>query len=431
EILSHVFLLTLPENFPHWDAIRSFTPPLLLCQVCQRWRDAAIHYPTLWSYFSIESISEAKLYLLRTWIERSVESPLTISVNLLPTHRLDAWDPPFNHIISLIFSERNRWRNMYFSVPASAFTTLDFPEEANSASNLKQLHFQLHSGRIPPSFKAFLSHSPVLSDFTLKTEQRGVFPLLENLPWSQLTDLHLECVLSPEEYQLVFQRSPMLRTCHLQNVSRELLLSPIPARIQPPITLAYLHYLHVTGEPRIFLLFDSVTLPSLQTLVIGIIKPGLIRFLAPLSTLESLNFQKFIERSSPPLQVINFDNVLLQENILIDILALLPTMQSLTIDDDSNRLNAQLSDKLLQALGGRNGVAFICPGLTTICLTGQLSTSDGIFAMMVSERWGANAAINGVTPLKIVQVELSRDNKVDIECLTNFRWQGLKVVFSF
>lgn len=359
---------------------------------------------------------------------------MTISVDLQPTYRTNAWEPPFNDVIAALYTQRSRWRSIRFCLPAFAFNFLDLSEEENPPSNLKQLYFQLYnqfSGPIPLSFKEFFSHLPGLLDFTMKTLERGAFPLLENLPWAQLTNLHLECVMSPEDYRSIFRRSPMLQACHLENVARALLLSSIPSKIQPPIIRAHLQYLHITGEPRILYLFDSVTLPSLQKLVIGIVKPSLIRSLTPLSTFESLKFQRFIERSNPSLQVLKFDNVLLQESVLVEILVLLPTLQSLAVNDDSHRLIAQLSDELLLALEGRQGDAFICPRLTTIRLTGQLNASDGRFSQMVSERWGDNAVANQVTPLKVVQVELSRKNGQDIDYLMSLRSHGLKVILSF
>ncbi|KAJ6500150.1 hypothetical protein C8R47DRAFT_1110656 [Mycena vitilis] len=80
ELMAEIFTHCLPimpedrfsEPAPH-------RAPLLVTQVCRRWRRVALSTPTLWNSFPLES--SFNLPLFRLWMERSGASPLSFSAD--------------------------------------------------------------------------------------------------------------------------------------------------------------------------------------------------------------------------------------------------------------------------------------------------------------------------------------------------------------
>lgn len=79
ELIAEIFQFTLkPLNIP--TATES---PLLLCQICSRWRDIAISLSSLWSniYLNLYGHPATKvLPLLRLWLDRAKTSPIRMRI---------------------------------------------------------------------------------------------------------------------------------------------------------------------------------------------------------------------------------------------------------------------------------------------------------------------------------------------------------------
>ncbi|CAK5270690.1 unnamed protein product [Mycena citricolor] len=82
ELLETLFIACLPEKH---NALLAMTEcPLLLTHVCRRWRTVALALPRLWCSLHVPIVylmyCEGRRRLLRQWLERSRELPLSLSV---------------------------------------------------------------------------------------------------------------------------------------------------------------------------------------------------------------------------------------------------------------------------------------------------------------------------------------------------------------
>ncbi|KAJ6551896.1 hypothetical protein B0H19DRAFT_1264517 [Mycena capillaripes] len=73
EIIAEIFGNFLP-NYPGFPPQSGILSPLVLCQICQRWREIAISTPALWNAVAIaltedENHEAEKLESFKTWIE--------------------------------------------------------------------------------------------------------------------------------------------------------------------------------------------------------------------------------------------------------------------------------------------------------------------------------------------------------------------------
>jgi hypothetical protein len=81
EVLGEIFSQCLPQH-------PSFSPtdaPLILTQICQKWRSTALNTPHLWSSFTIpdwQSLFPGILQLAELWISRSRDTPLDVSIDV-------------------------------------------------------------------------------------------------------------------------------------------------------------------------------------------------------------------------------------------------------------------------------------------------------------------------------------------------------------
>ncbi|KAJ7604541.1 hypothetical protein FB45DRAFT_956460 [Roridomyces roridus] len=116
ELLEQIFLDCLPE---HRNAAMSPTEaPLLLGHVCSEWRSIAFGFPQLWArlHVSSEFMSPSMMEELQTWLARSANSPLTISLQCAPEWEdVDDMDsPPFSlaRILWKLTDVSERWKSI-------------------------------------------------------------------------------------------------------------------------------------------------------------------------------------------------------------------------------------------------------------------------------------------------------------------------------
>ncbi|KAF5391597.1 hypothetical protein D9757_002548 [Collybiopsis confluens] len=110
EILSEIFV----ECFPKIKFTRpsAHEPPLLLAQICRRWRHVAISTPKIWSaiLITVTEHCHPDLSLLQTFIDRSAMHPLSFRIK----EELDADAASSMHeaAFELLWSAHARWRDV-------------------------------------------------------------------------------------------------------------------------------------------------------------------------------------------------------------------------------------------------------------------------------------------------------------------------------
>ncbi|KAJ7216901.1 hypothetical protein C8J57DRAFT_1395958 [Mycena rebaudengoi] len=124
EITSEIFIHTLPV-YPARPPLTGTRSPTLLSQICRRWRDIAFGTPRLWRAIQLditrETHLEKQLCVLTTWLSRSKDFPLSISLDyeceaeLCDSELPDFTDAPI--------SSATRWEYIHLIIP---FHNLDW-----------------------------------------------------------------------------------------------------------------------------------------------------------------------------------------------------------------------------------------------------------------------------------------------------------------
>ncbi|KAF8966751.1 hypothetical protein BDZ97DRAFT_600145 [Flammula alnicola] len=190
ELLSEIFLLCVDESV---DARNTIQIPLLLSNICSRWRAAAINNPQLWSRLFIQlsgTASKSKTALVDTWLSRSAACPLTIYV---------FWEQaPFadtHAVLEKLMDHSERWKTMFFYLPYRAFKS--FARVRNRLPMLTDLSLGTDDDVLlsSPSLSP-LDASSNFNMFEVAPRLRSLecvnfSPTILRFPWAQLEDIPL------------------------------------------------------------------------------------------------------------------------------------------------------------------------------------------------------------------------------------------------
>lgn len=196
EILSHIFLLCLPND----DEPIKMHPgdiPLVFATICSLWRSVALHTPRLWSCLDVRFIdSEAAVHALHKWL--SLSDPLEITLTARPN---DSSEHPVSidmeiAYIAALFSHAARWKSVQLrlthlqAVPALSSIQWFSSEDASRRPLLQSLeHLELN---VPAKLvdDQDISDSPFLSAIS-------ACPNLISLhvgDWRPIVTFHKDCL---------------------------------------------------------------------------------------------------------------------------------------------------------------------------------------------------------------------------------------------
>ncbi|KAJ6584571.1 hypothetical protein B0H19DRAFT_389669 [Mycena capillaripes] len=213
EIICEIFTRCLPP--PHiLPSARD--APLLLGQICRRWRSIVLSLPALWSSICVaavlaESPRAGLLALLDLWLDRAGSSTLSLSI-VLETENYDimleemargiARAPLFKKVCH----SSHRWRELEIVRRLQDFPALLHHEDPWNLPELVKLTLLLtpngrHSAAFPPNLLSSLIDAPALREVHLM----GFTPDNLLLPWTQLTTVHSENLLPIECLQTLAQ----------------------------------------------------------------------------------------------------------------------------------------------------------------------------------------------------------------------------------
>ncbi|KAJ7479691.1 hypothetical protein FB451DRAFT_1130966 [Mycena latifolia] len=208
EITSEIFVNFLPA-YPIPPPLSGILSPVVLGHICREWREIAFSTPRLWRAIEIVFIDEEdlpkQLDILKTWLLRSGECPLSISLEYPETNDDSGDLTPF---IDATLAHCTRWDVMKFVVPVAYLRLI-----RGGMPMLRQLTVgpSLCPYENPPgvsidgTFDAF-SGAPKL-DAVVLTD--GFAPCSVHLPWSQLTSITADLLLEYEAY-LILRHAPTL-----------------------------------------------------------------------------------------------------------------------------------------------------------------------------------------------------------------------------
>ncbi|KAJ6520247.1 hypothetical protein C8R45DRAFT_1205256, partial [Mycena sanguinolenta] len=181
ELLEKIMLFVVISQSSDFERI----PPsqsLVLCCVCQHWRQVALTTPRLWAAATFPILPRKKEHTLpmtEMFLERS--APLPIVVDFVTSRERD--------VLPIMASAVHRWKSLDMSEPTGMFDSASLAKiAAGSLENLETL--RLARGWFFPSDPTLdvLRRAPRLRNVNLETWETFPPPQL-GLPWAQLTRL--------------------------------------------------------------------------------------------------------------------------------------------------------------------------------------------------------------------------------------------------
>ncbi|KAJ7226247.1 hypothetical protein B0H12DRAFT_1030545 [Mycena haematopus] len=213
EIVQEIFVFCVPADSEPLVADPKVAP-LVLLNVCRKWREIALSTPRLWASIRVNLRSRCfdnSLPLLDCWLTRARSVPLSVAVVYMNYED----NPSPDLLISSLVRSSEQWQDMRLELPFKDLQRLNGiegrvpllrklligPTDAYFAGMLEGL-------RMTP-ITAF-SHAPLLREVHLVTG----FPFTLELPWAQLTKLQATS-LSVCECLEILEASPALVECTL------------------------------------------------------------------------------------------------------------------------------------------------------------------------------------------------------------------------
>lgn len=183
ELLAEVFILCLPS--PGTPSFNAHNAPGLLTQICASWRQVALSEQRLWSSITVSLSSQSSGVACRTWLSRSMSSPLSIYVDAddLPSSFARRMWPA----ISPLTEYCDRWRDVVFLAEPAILLRLHTVKYR--LISLQSLRIGWSSGHLPKW--------PVIDVFAFAPQLRKLHLTSLSLskliiPWSQLTELSIQ-----------------------------------------------------------------------------------------------------------------------------------------------------------------------------------------------------------------------------------------------
>jgi hypothetical protein len=211
EILSEIFTFCIPERecFERRD-------PLLVDQICRRWREVALGTPALWSDITVVHRerkhdaglqAEREAEMAQEWLQRAGGRPISLelysSLYSSPVHFIET-------ILPTISPTSNGWQHLRAGLSL---------HKANRLSLLKGALASLQSLKLDVSTSP---NEPICDVFETAPRLYRV-ELLSGaqwftLPWEQLTDLSTKTVNSLDDCLTILSDCPNLISCVFEGV---------------------------------------------------------------------------------------------------------------------------------------------------------------------------------------------------------------------
>ncbi|KAJ7484961.1 hypothetical protein B0H11DRAFT_2019396 [Mycena galericulata] len=275
ELVSEIFIHSLPPSDSEESDSSALSSPLLLGRICRKWRDISLSTPRLWTDidFTIgnresSKVSINRLELLDTFFTRSRNCQLNISMTYHPFHPPTAsGELAAGVAMEAVTQHCRRWEEAYLAVPLLHLTraTGDMPLLHTLTLCVTDIDELVLQGADPTAPVEMFEKAPKLKRLILVDFIPGIF----TLPWAQLTTISIIRARFPLDIVEVLRASVNL-TCFLADFEEACDDEAMDDILDIP-PLLHLTDLHLGGEtycPSHMQLLEKLTLPALSSLSI-------------------------------------------------------------------------------------------------------------------------------------------------------------------
>lgn len=199
ELLGEIFSSALGDwGAPTDEPSALVLDPLILSHVCGHWRSVSLSMPMLWATVWIDRPRAAHLPMVKLWIERSRDCPLSINLRQTDPKSFLSFPTASEHdltddIFALLVPQLHRWQSVDFVFRTNTQASLlSLPGQAAVALEHVALQLDSWDPCSAESLQCALYSRPSLRSAHLMP---GSFQ--EPVPWKQLTHLEAdpECTL--------------------------------------------------------------------------------------------------------------------------------------------------------------------------------------------------------------------------------------------
>ncbi|KNZ75994.1 hypothetical protein J132_00744 [Termitomyces sp. J132] len=412
EVLGIIFVYTLDHlrDRRQW-APKVDDPHIILCGVCKRWRDVAISMPMLWSAFPAYSVGENNdMALYRLWLERTRGAPLVINFDTL------GCDREFDAALTLFLSHSYQWADVTITLqPLTLAKLLEIQPE--NVPLLKKVHIRILA----------YEHRFTKEDAKKIISTLAPMPTLSDLSWDFHIPAHISSLTWPNLRKFATRMSVVTAEClellsclpQIEDIFfGNYVHCPIDI-VSSPVAVENLHSLSIESCDDPAELFNALTLPSLNALLLP--RPE-----------DCSSLERLIDRSGCTLRHLTicamgarYDHLLhelpsfLELKCFYFICSLRLTFMQLLTDQVAERLTWNSDDGSLTQL---------FPYLSTVEIA-RCDTTDGVFSRMIASRWKGRHR-----PYGLKRVELPQrfwkwgHRKTDIATLNCLKEQGLEII---
>ncbi|KAF8169279.1 hypothetical protein K438DRAFT_2024702 [Mycena galopus ATCC 62051] len=247
EILQQIFVGCLPTR--HNAIMHPSASPLLLGRVCSAWRTIALSTPELWSSVHVVVVPSspepaAVCELFRTWLQRSGNRPLSISV-FIPHGT--GFEENLRTFMNIILPLSPRWKSL--RLLQRSWPELLCKLSSEDVPSLEVL--QIADAGSDPHAIQILSIAPNLRDLSLKSYRGDA--LIPPRQWDRITSLCLEARenffnLEAAQVLELIEQCANLCSCRLGFPVGAPPLPVVSTSAAHQVTLLHLHTLSLTAD---------------------------------------------------------------------------------------------------------------------------------------------------------------------------------------
>lgn len=366
EVICRIFELYADLDFVEeqmtagvWPTGRD-TSPLTIGAVCRRWRDIAWSFPILWTALALDVDCKVPAWgpeLVHQWLERAAGQPLAIQFSNLTGS--DSADSGYCAIIDILNQFSAQWKILDLSgLPYELLERIDDDKYLNPTSQLT--HICVAETGFPGPRPGMLSisrqHRPTFVSFVSDS-----YPITLHIDWRNVSRIHVaRSMTSLMSILPLAAASPSLREMTIYSLRDD--YGPIRST-ERVVQLKILQTLSIEGSGSGVTspgnIFDSMTLPSLQTFHLD----SNWRRSTDIPVPSIPRISRLFSRSKCPLLHLSLLKLSLYPIGLLSLLRCVPSLRTLQLSyvHNAEKLFGNLSEVRL-----RNDIQPFLPSLTSL-----------------------------------------------------------------